>query len=354
MKVVVDAMGGDHAPSDVIKGAVEAAEEHKIEIILVGNKNVIQSLLSTQSSVSSQISVVDAPETVKSDEHPTKAIRSKRRSSIVVGLNLLKHGEGSAFVSAGSTGAIVAAAVFTLGKIRGIERPALAIHLPTPSRFCLFLDVGANADCKPVFLVNFAQLGKLYMERILSIKNPRVGLLTTGEEKMKGNRLARETHRLLTATNLNFIGNIEGKDVTKGVVDIIVTDGFTGNMVLKVMEGFGETLFDFFEEILANDTRFQQSASLFKLALGTFVKKFDYSEHGGAPLLGVNGNVIIAHGRSRAKAIKNAIYLAQRTAELKLTETIAEGFSEQENEIPLTKTESSKALDTSSLAKEVG
>ncbi len=353
MKIIVDAMGGDHAPFEIVKGAVEAVEDNQTEVILVGDKNVIQPLLPSSSS-NSRLSIVNATEIITSDEHPIKTVRTKRRSSIVVGLNLLKHGGGAAFVSAGSTGAIVSASIFILHKIKGVDRPALAAPLPTPSRFCLLLDVGANADCKPAFLVNFAQLGKLYMEKIFGVDNPRVGLLTTGEEKMKGNRLARETHKLLTTTNLNFIGNIEGKDITRGLVDIIITDGFTGNMVLKVMEGFGENLFDFFEQILAGDARYQQSAPLFKLALGSFVKRFNYSEHGGAPLLGVNGNVIITHGRSRAKAIKNAIYLAQRTAEFRLTETIAEGFSEQEKQASLSQTKLSRAIDTSSLTQELG
>lgn len=353
MKIIVDAMGGDYAPAEIVKGAIEATEKNKTEVVLVGNKTAIESLLSTQSSLPPRVSVVNATEIIRPDEHPTKAVRAKRHSSLIVGLNLLRHNEGSAFVSAGSTGAVVSATVFTLGKIKGVHRPALAVPLPTPSHFCLFLDVGANADCKPAFLVNFAQLGKLYMEKIFGISNPRVGLLTTGEEKMKGNRLARETHKLLTASNLNFVGNIEGKDITKGSVDVIVTDGFTGNTVLKVIEGFGETLFDFFEQILVSDTRFQQSASLFKLALGSFAKRFDYSEHGGAPLLGVNGNVIIAHGRSRAKAIKNAIYLAQRTAELRLTETIAKGFSEQDKQVLPSQTKTSKRLDTSPLTQEL-
>lgn len=329
MKIAVDAMGGDHAPFEIVKGAVEATEDNKAEVILVGNKTIIQPLLENYPSTQSRVSLVDAAEVISPEDHPTKAIRTKRHSSLVIGMNLLRHGEASAFVSAGSTGAIVSAAVITLGRIRGIERPALTIFLPTPSNFSLLLDVGANADCKPAFLVNFAQLGKLYMEKVFSIKNPRVGLLTTGEEKMKGNRLARESHKLLRASNLNFVGNIEGKDIARGLADVIVTDGFTGNMVLKVIEGFGEILFDFFEQILASETRFQQAAPLFKSALGAFAKRLDYSEQGGAPLLGVNGNVIVAHGRSRAKAIKNAIYLAQRTVQFKVAEALVKGLSEQ-------------------------
>lgn len=331
MKIAVDAMGGDHAPSEIVKGAIEAAQENRIQIVLVGDTTIIQPLLQNHPSANSQISLVNAPEVITPEEHPTKAVRTKRHSSIIVGLNMLRHGEASAFVSAGSTGAIVSASVFVLGKINGVERPALTILLPTPSSLSLLLDVGANADCKPAFLVNFAQLGKIYMEKVFNIKNPRVGLLTTGEEKMKGNRLCRESHKLLAASTLNFVGNVEGKDIARGLVDVIVTDGFTGNMVLKVIEGLGEIIFDFFEQILTSETRFRETAPLFKPVLGAFAKKLDYSEQGGAPLLGVNGNVIVAHGRSRAKAIKNAIYLAHRTAELKVAEAMIQGLSEQTN-----------------------
>ncbi len=331
MKIAVDAMGGDYAPTEIVKGAIEAAQEAKTEIVLVGNKIVVQPLLQEYSPANSQLSLVDAPEVISPEEHPTKAVRTKRYSSIMVGINMLRPGEASAFVSAGSTGAIVTASALLLGKIKGVERPAITILLPTPTSFSLLLDVGANVDCKPAFLVNFAQLGKIYMEKVFNIKNPRVGLLTTGEEKMKGNRLCRESHKLLKDSNLNFVGNIEGKDIARGLVDVIVTDGFTGNMVLKVIEGLGETIFDFFEQILTSDTRFQETAPLFKPVLGAFAKKLDYSEQGGAPLLGVNGNVIIAHGRSRSKAIKNAIYLAHRAAQLKVAEAMVNGFAEQVN-----------------------
>ncbi len=327
MKVIVDAMGGDYAPAEIVKGALEASQECNTEIVLVGNRSLIQPMLPSQSS-DPLVTIANASEVIHFDENPTRAVRTKKNSSLVLGLNMLREAPDTAFVSAGSTGAVVSASVFSLGKIKGLYRPALAVHMPTPSGFCLLLDVGANADCKPAFLLNFAQLAKIYMERIHNVMNPRIGLLTTGEEKSKGNRLARETHKLLAESGLNFAGNLEGKDVSTGMVDIIVTDGFTGNMVLKVVEGFGETLFDFFEHILTTDARFLEAAPLFKLALGSFAKKFDYSEYGGAPLLGVSGNVIVAHGRSKAKAIKNAIRLAHKTAEVRLTETIIRGFAE--------------------------
>ncbi len=331
MKIAVDAMGGDYAPSEIVKGAIEAAQEREIQIVLLGKKNMVLPLLQDYAPANPRLSFIDAPEVISPEEHPTKAVRTKRQSSIVMGLNMLRHGEASAFVSAGSTGAIVSASVLVLGKIKGVERPALTILLPTPTSFSLLLDVGANADCKPSFLVNFAQLGKIYMEKVFNLKNPRVGLLTTGEEKMKGNRLCRESYKLLKASSLNFIGNIEGKDIARGLVDVIVTDGFTGNMVLKVIEGFGETIFDFFEQILTSETGFRETAPLFKPVLGAFAKKLDYSEQGGAPLLGVNGNVIVAHGRSRAKAIKNAIFLAHRTAQIEVAKAMIEGFTEQKS-----------------------
>ena len=325
MKVVVDAMGGDYAPLEIVKGAIEAVRENTVEVILVGQETVIQPLLQSYPSLNSSVTVADAAEVIGSDEKPIKAIRAKRNSSLVVGMNLLRSGESAAFVSAGNTGAIVSAAVLTLGKIKGVRRPALSILLPTTSGFSLFLDIGANANSNPASLRDFAQIGTLYLERVFGINNPRVGLLSNGQEKIKGSHLIQKSHRLLQKSNLNFIGNLEGNGITRGTADVIITDGFTGNVVLKTMEGVSEVLSESLQQMLVTDSRFEEAVPLLKTALGTFAKKWDYSEYGGSLLLGINGNVIIAHGRSRAKAIKNAIHLAHRAVEMKAIEAIKNG-----------------------------
>ena len=241
MKIAVDAMGGDHAPEETVKGATEAARRGT-HIILVGRQAVINPLLE-QYGTGQYVSVVDAPDVIGYDEVPTRAVRRKTHSSIVVGMNLLKHGEASGFVSAGNTGAVVASSIFMLGKARGVMRPALATYLPTMTGSALLLDIGANSDCKPQFLNNFAHLGDTYAREALRIPRPRVGLLSNGEEAVKGNRLVRQTHKMLTGSKLNFVGNVEGKDLIRGGADVIVTDGFTGNTVLKAVEGVGELVF---------------------------------------------------------------------------------------------------------------
>jgi len=221
---------------------------------------------------------------------------------------------------------MVAAAVLTLGKIPNGIRPCLGILIPALTGPTIILDVGANADCTPAFLQNFAQMGTVYMRRVFGIVKPRVAILSNGEEKTKGNELINETHRLLDKSPLNFIGNLEGNDLTKGAADVIVTDGFTGNIVLKTIEGVGETFTEFFRELIITDNRLKDAIPYFRLALGAFAKKWDYSEYGGSLLLGVNGNVVISHGRSNAKAIKNALLFAGKTSDLKVVETIKAGY----------------------------
>jgi glycerol-3-phosphate acyltransferase PlsX len=248
------------------------------------------------------------------DEAPAAAVRQKRDSSILMGMELLKRGEVSGFVSAGNSGAVVAAAFFLLGTTEGVERPALGTIFPLPSGPVLFLDVGANADCKPSHLVQFAYLGRSYMEKIIGIPNPRVALVSNGEEEGKGNQLVRETYSLLKNTPLNFVGNVEGKDLTKGITDVVVTDGFTGNIIVKVSEGVSEMLFDALKQASSNGPHLWLATSVLRPALQPLAKLLDYTEYGGAPLLGVKGNVIIAHGRSDAKAIKSALRTAHQVA----------------------------------------
>lgn len=329
MRIAVDAMGGDFAPVEIVKGAIKAAQEYKdAEIILVGKQPLLHVLASKQLKKLG-ISVVHAEQNIDFHEHPMEALRQKPDASIPIGIGLLKEGRADAFISAGSTGAVFAAALMMLGKIEGVSRPAIAsiINLSRSRVPALLLDAGANADCRPPHLVQFAQLGNLYAERIFGMESPRVGLLSNGTEESKGNRLTVESHQLLEQSGLNFIGNIEGNDLMKDVADVIVTDGFTGNILLKALEGLGESIVKLHgsEKTGAeNNSRLTGKALADDVELRSLIKNMDYSEFGGACLLGVRGNVIISHGRSKAKAIKNAIGIANRTAERGIAQALRE------------------------------
>jgi len=333
MKIAVDAAGGDYAPHEMVKGAIKAAQEYGVEIVLVGRKNVLRKL-AEKSLGKAPITIVDAKQVIDFNEHPIKAIQSKPNSSIVVGINLLKSGGAQAFVSAGNTGAVVGAALLTLGRVNGVSRAAIGCFLDTISSFpALLVDAGANSDCRPEHLLEFARLGSIYSKYLLRIESPRVGLLSNGAEEGKGNRLAQETFKLLkNAADLHFIGNIEGHDIVKRTTDVIVTDGFTGNIVLKTIEGFSDSFLVSVKQlghVFSSISRLKARDLLRDIGLGSWTKKMDYTEYGGACLLGVNGNIIIAHGRSQAKAIKNAIGLAKETVECNITEKIREGNYEQ-------------------------
>jgi glycerol-3-phosphate acyltransferase PlsX len=333
MKIAVDAAGGDYAPHEVVKGAIKAVQEYGVEIALVGRKNVLRKL-AEKSLSKTGITIVDAKQVIDFNEHPIKAIQSKPNSSIVVGINLLKSGGAQAFVSAGNTGAVVGAALLTLGKANGVSRAAIGCFLDTLSSVpALLVDAGANSDCRPEHLLEFARLGSLYSKYLLRIASPRVGLLSNGVEEGKGNRLAQEAYELLkNAKDINFIGNIEGHDIVKRTVDVIVTDGFTGNIVLKTIEGFSDSFLVSVKQlgrVFSSASRLRARDLLRDIGLGSWTRKMDYTEYGGACLLGVNGNVIIAHGRSQAKAIKNAIGLAKETVERAIIEKVREGNYEQ-------------------------
>jgi len=325
MIIAVDAEGGDYAPRELVRGAAEAAEEYGVEIVLLGRKTILDMLVRRYAK-KQRISIIETSDVIESDEHPVQAIRSKPDSSIVVGTKLVKDGIASAFVSAGNTGAVLASAFLSLGRIEGIQRPALCgiIHIGTDNPV-LLVDAGANVDCQPGYLVQFAQLGTAFAKSLLNIESPRVGLLNNGGEEIKGNLLTRDSHQLLKQTDLNFVGNIEGQEILGGRVDVVVTDGFTGNIVLKTLEGLGDT----FQGLLGIgqstkvDQQLQGSALVHYIDLTSMVKRMDYKEYGGACLLGVKGNIIIAHGRSQAKAIKHAIYLARRVSETMVVEAIA-------------------------------
>ncbi|MFH1002566.1 MAG: phosphate acyltransferase PlsX [Chloroflexota bacterium] len=327
MRIAVDAAGGEYAPHEVVKGAIKAQQEYGVDIALVGRRAILRTMVNRDAKTPG-LSIVNASQIVRLHDSPIKAIKGKPDSSILVGINLVKSGEADAFVSAGNTGAVVVAALLTLGKIGGIERPAIATILSiTSSTPVLLIDSGANVDCRPIHLVQFAQMGSIYCRQVLDIKSPRVGLLSNGEEDTKGNRLTVESHQLLKKTDLNFIGNVEGQDIAKKTADVVVTDGFTGNVVLKTIEGLGETFHGLLEYVGQNvaGSHGLQGRLLGKLVgLGSWAKKLDYTEYGGACLLGVRGNVIIAHGRSQAKAIKNAIGLAKQTAESNVLLTFRE------------------------------
>lgn len=323
MRIVVDAMGGDHGPSVVVPGAVAGARAAGVGLDLVGRQREVEQALVGVNASGVDLAVVDAPDVIEMDEHPAQAARRKPRSSVAVALQAVRDGQGGAMVSAGNSGAVMAAALLILGRVPGIDRPAIASFLPSLRGRSLVLDLGAVTDPKPRHLVEFAQMGSIYVERVLGIPYPTVGLLSNGEEPSKGNQLVRDAFPLLqNAPGINFRGNVEGKDVTQGVVDVIVTDGFTGNVALKVAEGVAALVTDVLRQELTATWPRRIAALALRPAFRGVRAKLDYSETGGAPLLGVDGMVVIAHGRSNEKAIMNAIKVARAGAESDLPGTI--------------------------------
>lgn len=326
MRIAVDAMGGDRAPGEVVHGAIMAASEYGLEVVLVGRKEVVQAELDKHKLAGLSLSVVHSEEVVEMHEHPVAAVKAKKDSSIVVGMNLLKSREVDALVSAGNSGAVMAAALFVLGRIGGIERPAISTVLPTPKRNVLMLDIGANADCRALHLLQFAVMGSLYMERVLGVPRPAVALLSNGEEATKGNLVTQEAYQLISRTGLNFIGNMEGKDLPHGVADVVVTDGFVGNVALKLSEGLSEVLLQMIREELKRDLLSRAAAAMALPALNRLRRRVDYTEVGGAPLLGVDGVCILAHGRSNAKAIRSALRVAKHAAHQNIVEVTRQGI----------------------------
>ncbi|ABZ84717.1 fatty acid/phospholipid synthesis protein plsx [Heliomicrobium modesticaldum Ice1] len=313
MRIALDAMGGDHAPGEIVKGAIEAAEELHLQILLVGRPDAIEPLLKEASAgARSRLDIVAASEVIAMDESPATALRKKKDASIVVATRLVKEGRAQALVSAGSTGAQMAASLLGLGRISGIDRPAIATILPTLEGGKLLLDVGANSEAKPRNLLQFAHMGSIYAEKVMGIANPRVALLNIGEEETKGNELVLGAYGMLREAPLHFIGNVEGRDIFFGRADVIVCDGFVGNVVLKFGEGMVSALKTMIKDELKNSRMAQLGALLAAPALRGMGKRLDYAEYGGAPLLGVNGVSIICHGSSKAKAIKNALRVARQ------------------------------------------
>lgn len=323
MKIAVDAMGGDFAPRVVVEGAVAAAEEFDVEILLVGAERPVKRELERLNFQGAKITLVDAPETISMGEG-LMSLRRKSRSSIFVGTELLKKGEADAFISMGNTAAVTYISKKVLGSLEGIEKPGLALLIPTLKGVSLLIDVGASANCEPHHLVQFAVMGKIFMETALNRQNPTVALMSIGEEKTKGNDLTLEAYKRLQASPLNFIGNVEGKDIYSGVADIIVSDGFTGNVALKVSEGVVETMLAMAKHEITKNLLAKVGFLLLKHHLKKIYKKIDYSEYGGAHLLGVKGICIIGHGRSNHKAVKNAIRVGKEIVAQKLQEKIQE------------------------------
>ena len=310
-RIALDAMGGDHAPDEILKGALLAIEEYPaVQIILVGREEVIRAKLGGKPQAK-HLEIVDAREVVEMEDNALAPLRKKRNSSIRVCANLVQEGKADAMVSAGHTGATMTSAYKVLGTIEGVSRPALAAILPSVKGHTVLLDVGANVDSKPAHLREFAVMGHFYAQMIFGIEHPRVGLLSIGEEEGKGNELTKETFRVMKETGLNFIGNAEGRDVFNGNADVVVCDGFIGNVVLKASESLGEFVSKTLKEQVTKGPVRKAGAVILRRAFDDLKKRMDYSEYGGAPLLGVNGGCIVCHGRSNAKAIKNAIRVAR-------------------------------------------
>ncbi len=306
--IALDAMGGDNAPSETIKGCIDAvSKKDNVKILLVGIDEIIRNELNKYNFDKDKIDIVHAGQVIGNDEVPTIAIKNKKDSSIVVGLNLVKEKKALAFISAGNTGALLTGAITIIKRIKGIERPALGTLLPTEKGYCLLIDAGANVDCKANYLVQFAKMGAVYMENVLRISNPKIGLVNIGAEKEKGNSLTKECYELLENAEINFIGNVEARDITAGVCDVVVCDAFVGNVILKFAEGFGKTILKVIKNEFTADLMSKTGAILAKGAFKRLKNYFDYSDVGGAPFLGLNALVVKAHGSSKHEDFEGAI-----------------------------------------------
>jgi len=328
MRIVLDAMGGDHAPEAVVEGAVRAGRELDVELLLVGRPEAIEPELAKYDTTDLRLPIIPASQVVEMDEHPATAVRAKPDSSMVVGMKQVKEGDAQAFVSAGNSGGVLAAALFQLGRIQGIRRPALSSVWPTRHGRCFLLDGGANTDCKPEYLLQFALMGSVYAQRVMGIETPRVGIVSNGEEEGKGSVLVQEAYQLLKGSPLHFIGNVEGKDIFHGLADVVVTDGFTGNVIVKTSEGVAMMLMEVLKEEIKKHPLAMLGALLARPAFRAVAKVLDYREYGGGVLLGVNGVVIVAHGRSDAQAIASAVRVAKQAVEGEVVPTIQAGLAE--------------------------
>ncbi len=308
MKIILDGMGGDNAPFSVVEGAVLASRQTQHHICIIGQEELIIPELKKYKYESEKISVINATQVISNDDAPVRAVRSKKDSSLVKGINMVKNGEGDIFISAGSTGALLAGGLFILGRIQGIDRPALASVYPIVGGIpSLLVDAGANADCKPNNLLEFGIMGNIYMEKVIGRKDPKVGLVNIGAEAAKGSTLTKAAYDLLEQSHLNFIGNVEAREVPKGACDVIVTDGFTGNVLLKLTEGLAWNILQVIKKKFTDGVKAKLGAALLIDKMTELKQEFDYSEYGGAPILGVRGPIVKMHGSSNANAVKNTI-----------------------------------------------
>ena len=330
IKVVIDAMGGDYAPKNVILGAYQALQEKQdqIEIILCGDREKITEEAKANSIDPSIFIIEHAPDTISMNDSASSSVKSRSESSIVVGITQIKENKGDVFISAGNTGAVMASATLTLGRLKGVSRPTIAAPLPSQTGFVIIIDAGANTECKPQFLYGFAVMGSIFVEELYGCKNPAIGLISIGEERSKGNSLIVETNNLLKNSNLNFIGNIEGNDIFRGKCQITICDGFTGNIILKLSEGFLPLLKHTLTEFSHKGIFHKIWAGLIAKTLKKLLVKYNYEELGGVPLLGVNGTVIIVHGKSTPKAIKNMIFQAEEMYKKSINKKIEEKLKE--------------------------
>lgn len=328
VRVALDAMGGDNAPAEIVKGAVEAVQTRKdIEVILVGIEDKIRKELAGYTYAQEQIRVVHASEVIATEEPPVMAIRKKKDSSIVVALNMVKNGEADAFVSAGSSGAVLVGGQLLVGRIKGVERPPLAPLIPTETGVSLLIDCGANVDARPSHLVQFAKMGSIYMENVMGIRNPRVAIVNIGAEEEKGNALVKETFPLLkSCPDINFIGSIEAREIPAGYADVIVCEAFVGNVILKLYEGVGSVFKRMIKKSLMSTFTSKIGALLVQSPIKNTLKSFDTSEHGGAPLLGLNGLVVKTHGSSKAREIRNSIIQCVTFKEQQINEKIKQNI----------------------------
>ena len=332
IRVAVDAMGGDNAPDEIIRGAMEAvALREDIQVILVGKEELIREKLKGYSYREQQVEVVNATEVIETAEPPVAAIRTKKDSSIVVGLKMVKAEKADAFVSAGSSGAVLAGGQLLVGRIKGVERPPLAPLIPTEKGVSLLIDCGANVDARPSHLVQFAKMGSIYMEHVMGVKNPRVAIVNIGAEEEKGNALVKETYPLLKeCEGINFVGNIEAREIPHGQADVIVCEAFVGNVILKLYEGVGAVLVSKIKAGMMSTLRSKIGALLVKPALKETLKSFDATEYGGAPLLGLKGLVVKTHGSSKAKEVKNSIIQCVTFKEQRINDKIKENIVREE------------------------
>jgi glycerol-3-phosphate acyltransferase PlsX len=328
LRIALDAMGGEQGPEEMVAGAIQAVEESDLEVTLIGDETILNRVLQKRSNVSARLHVIHASQTVLMDESPFEAIRRKKDSSIVKAFEHVKNGEVDGAVSAGNSGATMASAIRSLGRLEKISRPGIASIFPTLKKPLVMMDVGANVDCRPQHLFQFGVMASAFSNNLFGINKPSIGLLSIGEEGGKGNILVKSAHELFRRSSLNFIGNVEGRDIFQGDVDVIVCDGFVGNVCLKVSEGLAEAIISMLRSEMSKSTMAKVGYLLAKQAFRNFGKRVDYAEYGGAPLLGVNGTGIVCHGRSNAKAIKNAIKVAAEMIRSRVNEHIMQLLSE--------------------------